>query len=57
MPVIGERTQAQLEDVLGALAKPLSAEELAEVEAAVPPGAIEGPRYQAAQMAHLDSEK
>ena len=57
VPLVGARTQAQLEDVLGALAKPLSAKEVADVEAVVPPGAIAGPRYQAAQMAHLDSEK
>ena len=57
VPLVGARTQAQLEDVLGALAKPLSAKELAEVEAVVPAGAIAGPRYQAAQMTHLDSER
>lgn len=57
VPVVGARTPAQIEDVLGALAKPLSAQELGEVEAVVPPGAIAGPRYQAAQMAHLDSER
>jgi aryl-alcohol dehydrogenase-like predicted oxidoreductase len=55
--VIGARTPAQLEDVLGALAKPLAATELAAVEAVIPPGAIAGPRYQPAQMAHLDSER
>lgn len=57
MPLIGARTQDQLEDVLGALANPLSAKEVAEVEALVPQGAIKGPRYQPAMMAHLDSEK
>jgi aryl-alcohol dehydrogenase-like predicted oxidoreductase len=57
VPVIGARTPAQLEDVLGALAKPLAATELAAVEAVIPPGAIAGPRYQPAQMAHLDSER
>jgi aryl-alcohol dehydrogenase-like predicted oxidoreductase len=57
VPVLGARTPSQLEDVLGALAKPLSAKEVAEVEAVVPPGAIAGPRYHAAQMAHLDSER
>ena len=57
VPLIGARTQDQLEDVLGALANPLSAKEVVEVEALVPQGAIEGPRYQPAMMAHLDSEK
>jgi aryl-alcohol dehydrogenase-like predicted oxidoreductase len=56
IPVIGARTPEQMEDVLGALAKPLSAKELADVEAVVPRGAIAGSRYQPAQMAHLDSE-
>lgn len=56
VPLVGSRTRAQLDDVLGALDKPLSAKEVAEVEAVVPAGAIAGPRYQAAQMAHLDSE-
>jgi aryl-alcohol dehydrogenase-like predicted oxidoreductase len=57
VPLVGSRTVAQLEDVLGALRKPLSNDELSALEALVPAGAIEGPRYQAAQMEHLDSER
>ncbi len=57
VPLAGARTREQLSDLLGALDKPLSAAELAEVEAIVPSGAIEGTRYQQAQMAHLDSER
>lgn len=38
-------------------AKPLTADQLAQVEKAVPRGAIAGTRYAAAQMVHLDSEK
>jgi aryl-alcohol dehydrogenase-like predicted oxidoreductase len=56
-PLVGARTTSQLRDVLGALDKPMSAQEVADLEAIVPPGAIEGPRYSAANMAHLDSEK
>lgn len=56
-PLAGARTTKQLTDILGALDKPLSAEEVADVEAIVPPGAIEGGRYDAAHMAHLDSER
>jgi len=57
VPVIGARTAPQVEDALGALTRPLTAAEVAEIEALVPAGAIEGPRYQPAQMAHLDSER
>jgi aryl-alcohol dehydrogenase-like predicted oxidoreductase len=57
VPLVGSRTVEQLEDVLGALRKPLSSKELVELEALLPAGAIEGPRYQATQMAHLDSER
>jgi aryl-alcohol dehydrogenase-like predicted oxidoreductase len=56
VPLIGIRTREQLDAVLKTLDKPLTAKEVADLEALVPPGAIEGTRYQAAQMAHLDSE-
>jgi aryl-alcohol dehydrogenase-like predicted oxidoreductase len=55
VPVLGMRKMKPLEESLAA--KPLSAEQLAEVEAVVPRGAITGPRYPAAHMAALDSEK
>ncbi|HSO35919.1 MAG TPA: hypothetical protein VLT33_25495 [Labilithrix sp.] len=45
----------QLEEALAA--KSLSAEQLAEVEAVAPRGAIAGPRYPVAHMAALASEK
>jgi aryl-alcohol dehydrogenase-like predicted oxidoreductase len=57
VPLAGARTREQLEDMLGALDKPLAPDELAELERIVPPGAIVGERYQPAQMAHLDSER
>ncbi len=57
VPTIGVRTPAQLDGVLGALDKPLSAAEMAELEGLVPPDAIAGERYPAPMMAHLDSER
>ncbi len=57
VPLLGMRTRVQLDDALGALDKPLSVEDVAALEALVPKDALEGSRYQAAQMAHLDSEK
>ncbi|MBX3233071.1 MAG: aldo/keto reductase [Labilithrix sp.] len=56
VPVIGARTRAQL-DVLDVADRPLGAGELAELERIFPPGAIQGPRYQEAQMKMLDSER
>ncbi|HUJ57545.1 MAG TPA: aldo/keto reductase [Kofleriaceae bacterium] len=55
VPTLGMRTLPQLDEALAA--RPLGAEQLAEVEAVAPRGAIAGTRYAAAQMATLDSEK
>jgi hypothetical protein len=55
VPTLGMRTLQQLDEALSA--SPLTAEQLAEVEATVPRGAIAGPRYPAAHRAALDSEK
>ena len=57
VPVVGARRPAQLLDVLGALDRPLAAAEVEELEKNFPSEAFAGPRYQAAQMAHLDSER
>lgn len=57
VPTVGARTRAQLHDTLAALDKPLGANELAELERLFPRDAVKGDRYQAMQMAHLDSEK
>ncbi|KFE70199.1 aldo/keto reductase [Hyalangium minutum] len=57
IPVIGARKRSQLEDALGALEIKLSPDELAHLEKAVPASAVAGTRYQAQQMAHLDSER
>lgn len=57
VPLVGARTRAQLDDSLGALNLALSAADLAAIEAAVPPEAVAGTRYDARQMAVLDSER
>ena len=44
-------------DPLGALNVSLTAEDLSQIESAVPKGAAAGERYAPAQMAHLDSER
>jgi aryl-alcohol dehydrogenase-like predicted oxidoreductase len=54
-PTLGMRTMQQLEEAV--TASPLSAAQLAEVEAVVPRGAVAGTRYPAAMMHTLDSEK
>lgn len=57
VPVIGARTRKQLEESLDALNVKLTAEEIAEIEAAVPAEAVAGSRYGEDQMRLLDSEK
>lgn len=56
VPVIGARTRKQLSDVLEALDRPLSGEEVVAVEALLPNDAIEGARYPTALMSQLDSQ-
>ena len=57
VPIIGARTTRQLEEALGALALDLTPGEFAAIEAAVPPEAVAGTRYDAHQMSVLDSER
>jgi aryl-alcohol dehydrogenase-like predicted oxidoreductase len=57
VPLIGARTRAQLADALGAVRVRLSPAELAALEGAVPAEAVQGTRYPAALMTHLDSER
>ena len=57
VPLIGSRKVAQVMEALGALDFQLSAEDIARLEAAVPATEIAGSRYDAHQMAMLDSEK
>ena len=57
VPVIGARTRVQLAESLAALDVKLTPEEIAAIEAAVPPEAVAGTRYDEHQMGMLDSEK
>ncbi len=57
VPLIGSRTRTQLLDLLGALDKPLSPDDVAAVEKILPRDAIEGTRYPEQQMKMLDSER
>ena len=57
VPVIGMRRRSRLAEALGALDVSLRAADLAEIEAAVPPGAAAGERYAQTLMAILDSER
>jgi aryl-alcohol dehydrogenase-like predicted oxidoreductase len=57
VPLVGARRRDRLAESLGALELELSADDLAAIEAAVPPDAAAGTRYDAAQMAFLDSER
>ncbi len=57
VPTLGSRRRQQLMEALGALEVRLSASDVALIEQTLPAEAIVGDRYQAAQMAHLDSEK
>jgi pyridoxine 4-dehydrogenase len=57
IPLVGARRRDQLADALKAAELRLSAEELAEIEAAVPASAVAGTRYDAHGMGLLDSER
>ncbi len=57
IPVMGARKRTQLAESLAALEMKLTAEEIAQIEAAIPPEAVAGTRYDAHQMRMLDSEK
>ena len=57
VPLVGARRRERLAESLGSLSVTLTADDLAEIEKAVPAGSAAGDRYEARQMAHLDSEK
>jgi aryl-alcohol dehydrogenase-like predicted oxidoreductase len=57
IPLIGARRRDQLAEATRGLELTLSAQEQAEIERAVPAGAVAGERYGAPQMADLDSER
>jgi aryl-alcohol dehydrogenase-like predicted oxidoreductase len=56
IPLIGARRRDQLGEAIGACDVALSADNLARIERAVPPGAVAGARYAPPLMEHLDSE-
>ncbi|QQM38657.1 aldo/keto reductase [Streptomyces liliifuscus] len=53
VPLVGARTRERLTEALPALEVNLTADDLAEIEKAVPPGAARGDRYPSAFMAGL----
>ncbi|MFF8293157.1 aldo/keto reductase [Streptomyces sp. NPDC016309] len=55
VPIPGTRRQRYLEENLAALTVELTPEDIAAIEAAVPPGRIAGPRYDAAGLAFVDA--
>ena len=57
VPLVGARRRERLEEALGALDVELTADDLAKIEEAIPPDAVAGERYQAEQLAILDSER
>ena len=57
IPLIGARRLDRLHESLGAVELQLSEAALAQIETAVPAGAAAGDRYNAEQMAMLDSER
>jgi aryl-alcohol dehydrogenase-like predicted oxidoreductase len=57
VPLVGARRPDRVTEAVAALERGLGKEDLAALEAAVPPDAIEGERYAPAQMAMLDSER
>ncbi len=52
MPLVGARRRDRLAEALGALELELTADDLAAIERAVPPGAAAGDRYDAAADGH-----
>jgi aryl-alcohol dehydrogenase-like predicted oxidoreductase len=57
VPLIGTKRRERLGEALKALDLTLSDDDLAAIEAAVPADAVAGERYEASQMAMLDSER
>jgi aryl-alcohol dehydrogenase-like predicted oxidoreductase len=57
VPLVGARSRDRLHEALGALEAELSSDEVAAIERAVPQEAVAGDRYDARQMAILDSER
>ena len=55
--LVGARRRDRLREALGALEIELTSDDLAAIERAVPQEAVAGDRYDARQMAILDSER
>jgi aryl-alcohol dehydrogenase-like predicted oxidoreductase len=55
--LVGSRTRDRLDEALGAAEVELGAEDILELERALPADAVGGERYNAQQMALLDSER
>ena len=56
VPLVGARNRFQLADAEGGVSTPLSSDDVATIEAAVPINSARGDRYPQAQLATLDSE-
>jgi aryl-alcohol dehydrogenase-like predicted oxidoreductase len=54
VPIPGTKRRKYLEENLGAAKVELSASDLSELDAAIPPGSIKGPRYTPAMMAAIN---
>ena len=57
VPVIGARKRSQLQEALRALDVVLSPADISALEAAIPPSAVAGTRYDEHGMRMLDSER
>jgi aryl-alcohol dehydrogenase-like predicted oxidoreductase len=57
VPLVGARRRERLDEAIGALDLELDADDLAQIEEAIPAGVAAGDRYHAEQMATLDSER
>jgi aryl-alcohol dehydrogenase-like predicted oxidoreductase len=57
VPLVGARTRERLAEALGALDLELTTDDFAQIEETIPANAAAGERYQAEQMAILDSER
>jgi aryl-alcohol dehydrogenase-like predicted oxidoreductase len=57
VPLVGTTRRDRLAEAIAALDLDLTASDLAAIEAAAPPGAVAGDRYDERQMAMLDSEQ
>jgi aryl-alcohol dehydrogenase-like predicted oxidoreductase len=57
VPLVGARRRNRLTEALRAVDVTLTADDLARIERAMPPGAVAGERYPAPVLAHMDSER